>query len=347
MWKASHAIGLPLDAYLRTATNEQGGKEDQDHGPLPPLAMNVVKAFNLGLPTYQIAKQWAIDESNVLIHLLRAEDKGNPIQWSRMTISACLKDAVVIAAEVARHLEKAAMEQRGLVRGVAGQRKEPLSTHFPLPVLMQLLPDWRPVDVLAGICLVRHHQQTRLSARRRRVSPEGAAAATSIPDAVPAMGKKRQMKINAVTSGSLIGGVNHPIEKLVVFNDENQCLGATAYASSSKEATKPMQQQRQHQRYQQQHQRHQQQHQQLQQQPPSNPSASVVPLATRVLNLLQVHAADGLSSDECCKLLATADRCHHLRVLDSKTRAAVEACLGELEEAYVAYRGADGKFKLL
>jgi hypothetical protein len=64
------------------------------------------------------------------------------------------------------------------------------------------------------------------------------------------------------------------------------------------------------------------------------------------LTLLQVHAADGLSSAECCDLLASADRTHH-HVLDSKTRAAVDACLGELEESYVAYRGADGKFKLL
>jgi len=351
-----------LDAYLRTATNEQQGEGDQAHDPLPPPVMNVVTAFNLGHPTHQIAKQYAIDESSVLVYLLQAEDRGTTIQWSRMTVSACLKDAVEIAAEVARHLEKAAMEQRGAMGGVAGQRKEPLSTRFPLPVLMQLLPDWRPIDVLAGICLVRHQRQTRLSARRRRVPSGGAAATTGIATTVPAMARSGQV-------GNLMGGVKRPAESMMVVNDENQGPRATAY-STSKDSSKPNKQEGQHQRravspvaqpqlqhqQQQQHQqpqqRHQPQHQQPQHQqqqqpqPPSNPPPPVMPLPTRILTLLQVHAADGLSSAECCDLLASADRTHH-HVLDSKTRAAVDACLGELEESYVAYRGADGKFKLL
>lgn len=209
-----------MDAYLRTATNEQVGSDDQDHAPLPPQVMKVVTAFNLGHPTNQIAKQYAIDESSVLVYLLQAEDRGTTIQWSRMTVSACLKDAVEIAAEVARHLEKAAMEQRGAVGGAAGQRKEPLSTRFPLPVLMQLLPDWRPLDVLAGICLVRHQRQTRLSARRRRVPPGGAAAATTTT--APAMAKPGQVGMATATSGNVIGGVKRPAESMMVVTQTSR-----------------------------------------------------------------------------------------------------------------------------
>ena len=374
-----------MDAYLRTATNEQVGNDGQDQGqgPLPHPVMQVVRAFNLGHPINQIAKQWAIDESRVLVNLLQAEDKGHIIQWSCMTVSACLKDAVEIAAEVARHLEKAAMEQQGAMGGAAGQRKEPLSTRFPLPVLMQLLPDWRPVDVLAGICLVRHQRQTRLSARRRRVPPGGAAATTGTTTTAAAavMAKTGQTGISTATLVSGMGGVKRPAESMVVVNDENQGPRSTAYASSSKDATKQMQQQhqeeqprrafspfaqqqsqqQQHQQqtqpvidkptyapamHQHQHQQHQQQQRQQHPQPPSNPPASVVPLPTRIMTLLQAHAANGLSSAECFELLASAARSHH-HALDSKTQAAVDACLGELEESYVAYRGADGKFKLL
>ncbi len=343
LWEASHAQGLPLDAYARTAAGQPpqaAPPQSQQH-----VAMDVVAAFNRGQHVGDIARSRAVDEATVLRLLLEVDEQGSQaVNWSRLSVPSGLFDTVAIAVEVARHLEKAA----ALVPGQ--QRVDPLSARFPLACLQQLLPDLRPVDVLAGICCLRRQQRSRGGAKKATVPPTSSGMSSSS---------------NTATAPSS-SGFKRPAPTTTTTDYQNQ--NATA---ANRIHVVPQQQQQQQQQQprqplaplpqqpsppQQQQQQQQQQQRQVfknpmpqapppppQQQPPLTPppAAPAVPMDQRITTLLQAHAAQGLSPTECCQLLAKAAGGGTINA------QAVAECLGGLEEGFMAYRGADGKFKLL
>lgn len=348
------------------ANNDKDEEQNEWSNSSERVSHQIVSQFNCGQPITEIARRHSIDEARVLAILLQAEDKGSSVTWTRMSVSSCLKDSVMIAAEVARHMEKAAAACPRLHLGAELGGIEPFSKNFPLPILMQLLPDWRPADVLAGICVLR---QTRSKTRSPCQQRTGLAKCLKADKDL-----NKEMEARGSTASTSMSEDAHALSASAncgMISDENNCPNVAAGASvedtgksvhrpeEQEEACPPLRERGQAQRWQcnpyHDNNRHPADakgsaaaamltspHPQ-----PATSHAAKSPAAPNacILAMLSVHSHEGLSASECLQLLSDA-HCGHRHALGNGVTT-VEACLGELQENYVAYRGGDGKFRLL